>query len=83
MPRTSMWVVNCLQMGRAAIATFMHWMELARIPRIRRKLYVGHATVHDVSDLYEEHEVQGFLAEDRERLQRFLGEEPGRLLRAI
>lgn len=63
--------------------TFMHWMELARIPRIRRKLYLGHSTSHDVSELYEEHDVAGFLVEDANRLHGFIGEEPAKVLRVV
>lgn len=63
--------------------TCMHWMELARIPRIRRKLYLGHSTTRDISELYEAHEVEAFLAEDAERLRVFVGEAPGQMLQAV
>jgi integrase len=63
--------------------TFMHWMELAQVPRIRRKLYLGHSTSHDVSELYEEHDVAGFLVEDANRLHGFIGEEPAKVLRVV
>lgn len=43
--------------------TFAHWLELARIPRTRRRMYMGHGK-KDVTDLYEHHEVQGFLEQD-------------------
>lgn len=51
--------------------TFMHLMEQARIPRSRRRMYLGHA-VGDVGDLYEEHEVADYLRRDRKRLLRYL-----------
>lgn len=51
--------------------TFSHWMELAGIPRTRRKLYMGHG-VKDVTDLYERHEVESFLKEDAEKLRTYL-----------
>lgn len=47
--------------------TFAHWMEGAGISRARRKAYLGHSAT-DVTDLYEAHEVAGFLPEDRDRL---------------
>jgi integrase len=47
--------------------THSNWMEAAGIPRTRRQLYRGHGP-KDVGDLYEEHEVTAFLAEDRDRL---------------
>ena len=43
-------------------------MELAGIPRSRRKAYMGHAS-GDVTDLYERPEVRKYLAEDAERLR--------------
>ena len=52
--------------------TYSHWMEEAGIPRTRRRLYMGHG-VKDVTDLYENAEVTRFLAEDAERMCRFLG----------
>lgn len=51
--------------------TFMHLMEQARVPRSRRMYYLGHAA-GDVSGLYEEHEVDEYLAADRRRLARYL-----------
>lgn len=54
--------------------TFAHWMELARIPRTRRRLYMGHGK-RDVTDLYEFHEVQAFLADDGAALRNWLAEQ--------
>lgn len=51
--------------------TFAHWMELAGVPRTRRRLYMGHG-IKDVTDLYEEHEVAAFLEEDATKLRAFL-----------
>lgn len=51
--------------------SFAHWMELARIPRTRRRLYMGHGK-RDVTDLYEFHEVQRFLEEDGATLRTWL-----------
>lgn len=57
--------------------TFMNWLEHAGVIRTHRKLYLGHGA-RDVSDIYERHEVEEFLAEDGKRLRAFLGE-PGHL----
>ncbi len=54
--------------------TYAHWMELARIPRTRRRLYLGHGK-RDVTDLYEWHEVQTFLADDGATLRTWLAEQ--------
>jgi hypothetical protein len=62
--------------------TFAHWMELAHIPRTRRKLYMGHGAT-DVTDLYEWHEVESFLAEDGAKLRAFLGEPDGPTMRLV
>ena len=51
--------------------TFMHLMEQARVPRSRRMYYLGHGA-SDVSGLYEEHEVDEYLAADRRTLLRYL-----------
>ena len=51
--------------------THSNWMEAAGIPRTRRRLYRGHGP-RDVGDLYEDHEVTAFLAEDRDRLLAYL-----------
>jgi hypothetical protein len=55
--------------------TYSHWMELARIPRTRRRMYMGHGA-KDVTDLYEEHEVTAFLVEDATKLREFLKLDP-------
>jgi integrase len=55
--------------------TYANWLEAAGVPRTRRKMYMGHGA-SDVTDLYERHEVERFLAEDAERLRRFVGAEP-------
>jgi integrase len=55
--------------------TFATWMEEAGIPRTRRRLYMGHGST-DVTDLYERHDVERFLAEDGEKLRGFLGDAP-------
>lgn len=52
--------------------SYANWLESAGIPRTRRKLYLGHGA-GDVTDLYERHEVEAFLREDREKLLRFVG----------
>lgn len=44
--------------------TFAHWMEMAGIPRTRRRLYMGHA-VGDVTDRYEGHDVTPYIPGDR------------------
>lgn len=51
--------------------TFAHLMEQAGIPRARRQLYLGHGA-RDVTDLYERHEVDAYLAADRESLRAYL-----------
>jgi integrase len=58
--------------------TFAHAMEEAGIPRARRKAYLGHAA-GDSTDLYERHEVLGFLPEDRNRIQVYWGMVAGNL----
>jgi hypothetical protein len=54
--------------------TFMHLMEEAKIPRSRRRYYLGHSAA-DVSDRYEEHEVEEYLGQDRTRLKRYLAQQ--------
>lgn len=54
--------------------TFAHWMELARVPRTRRRLYMGHGR-RDVTDLYEFHEVTEFLSGDANALRQWIGEQ--------
>ena len=50
---------------------FAHLLEQAGIPRIRRRLYLGHR-VRDVSDLYETHDVRGFLVEDAIAIRKYV-----------
>jgi hypothetical protein len=52
--------------------TYVRWLELADIPRTRRKLYMGHAA-GDVTDLYERAQVTEFLAGDAKKVRAFLG----------
>lgn len=52
--------------------TYATWMEAARIPRTRRRMYMGHGK-KDVTDSYEEHEVAQFLTGDAEKLRGFVG----------
>lgn len=56
-------------------ATYMTWLEEIGVPRIRRRIYVGHQ-VKDVSELYERRDVSKFLGEDAERLRTFIGAPP-------
>ena len=58
--------------------TFAHWMELAGIPRTRRRLYMGHKA-GDVTDLYEQHDVERYLKEDGEKMRDFLGPYGGKV----
>jgi hypothetical protein len=62
--------------------TFMHWMEMCGIPRSRRRYCLGHKTA-DVDGLYEDHDVEPYLAEDRRKLLAFIGEQPRWLKQAI
>lgn len=62
--------------GRHSYAT---WLEDAEIPRTRRQIYKGHG-VKDIGDLYERRDITAFLAEDRARLLKVLGVEPGLVL---
>lgn len=52
--------------------TYANWLESAGIPRTRRRLYMGHGAA-DVTDLYERHEVEAFLADDAVKFRAFLG----------
>lgn len=52
--------------------TYAKWLELAKIPRTRRRLYMGHGA-KDITDLYEAHEVTAFLLEDAKTLRAYLG----------
>lgn len=51
---------------------FSRWMESAGVPRIRRKMYMGHAT-GDVTELYERHEVEAYLIADAAKVRQWLG----------
>lgn len=51
--------------------TYANWLEAAGIQRTRRKIYMGHA-VGDVTGLYEQHEVETFLAEDAVKLEAYV-----------
>ena len=51
---------------------FSRWMESAGVPRIRRKMYMGHA-VGDVTELYERHEVEAYLVADAAKVRAWLG----------
>jgi integrase len=62
--------------------TYATWLEAAGIPRTRRRLYLGHGA-SSVTDLYERHQVDAFLAEDAERLRGVLGEVAGTALRVV
>jgi integrase len=60
--------------------SYAMWMENAGIPRTRRRLYLGHG-VRDVTDLYEQHEIARYLAEDAEKLRALPGLVPGQAKR--
>lgn len=51
--------------------TFSHWMEEAKIVRARRRIYMGHGA-RDVTDLYESHEVEAYLAKDGEAIREYV-----------
>jgi len=51
--------------------SYANWLESAGIPRNRRRQYLGHAA-GDVTDLYEWHEVEKYLAEDGEKLHNYV-----------
>lgn len=51
--------------------TYATWMEAAKIPRTRRRQYMGH-TVGDVTDIYEQQEVEQYLPEDASKLEAFV-----------
>lgn len=62
--------------------SYATWMEAARIPRTRRRMYMGHGK-RDVTDSYEEHEVAEFLASDAEKLIGFIGDTEFGMLRVM
>lgn len=51
--------------------TYATWLELAGIPRTRRRLYLGHS-VGDVTDLYEFQDTVRYLADDAKRIAEYL-----------
>lgn len=53
---------------------YAHWLELAGVPRTRRRQYLGHGAA-DMTDLYEQHEVAAFLAEDSKLLTGWLAKQ--------
>lgn len=60
--------------------TYRHWLEEAGIPPARRDLYMGHQL--SGLQIYGRHEVLGYIAGDRQRLQELIGPAPS-LLRAM
>ena len=62
--------------------TYANWLEAAGIPRTRRKLYMGHGQT-DVTDLYEWHEVEAFIAEDTEKLRQYITKQEPRHLQVM
>lgn len=52
--------------------SYLHWMELAKISRSRRTAYMGHTSLKDTTEIYEQHEVQEFLQEDAEILRNWI-----------
>lgn len=61
--------------------SYSHWMELASVPRSRRKQYLGHS-VGDTTGGYETSEVEAFLAEDAARLKTFIEREQAKSKKA-
>jgi integrase len=51
--------------------TYATWMEKAQIPRSRRRRYMGHS-LGDVTELYEQDELERYLAEDAAKLEAFV-----------
>jgi integrase len=52
---------------------FAQWMVAAGIPAPRRDMYLGHGA-RKVQDVYERHEVTGYLKRDAERMRDVIGE---------
>ncbi len=48
--------------------TYANWMEKAQIPRTRRRQYMGHS-IGDVTEIYEQHEVEQYLTDDAAKLE--------------
>lgn len=59
--------------------TYATWMEAAQIPRTRRRQYMGHST-GDVTDIYEQHEVDQYLIDDAAKLEEFVKSEKRKTL---
>lgn len=55
--------------------TYVHWLELAGVPRSRRRMYMGHTGVRDTTDIYESHQVDSFLREDTEVIRKWIIEQ--------
>lgn len=51
--------------------TYATWMEAAQITRSRRRRYMGHS-LGDVTDIYEQHEVEQYLEADAAKLEAFV-----------
>lgn len=51
--------------------TYAHWLERARVPRTRLRLYLGHSS-RDITDDYLWHEVVAFTRKDAGRVRRLL-----------
>ncbi len=51
--------------------SYAHWMEEAGIPRIRRRMYLGHGDA-DVTDRYERPDIERFLKDDAEALRTYI-----------
>ena len=50
---------------------FAHWCEMAGIPLIRIKAYMGHVA-GNISELYRRHEVDNYLVSDAELLRTYI-----------
>ncbi len=62
--------------ARTGRKCFARWMNEARIPRTRRRAYLGHAAREDVTDRYEGYSPEQYFDEDRRRLRNFIGASP-------
>ena len=58
--------------------SYAHWMEMAGIPRSRRRLYLGHSGPKDTTDIYEHHQVEAFLKEDAQVMEKWIFEQSSR-----
>lgn len=59
--------------------TFLHWLEMAKIPRSRIEYYAGHKAGRDVTSLYLDHDVGQYLAKDRRAVRAYLRRELSKL----